>query len=70
MLKRIKPKQVSLGMLIEAIDGTWKGQPFWRSRFLLNRPEDVEALKASGVKKVIINMDDGTDAVIAAREKI
>ncbi|SCX35591.1 HD-GYP domain-containing protein [Agrobacterium rosae] len=65
MLKRIKPTQVRLGMFIEAVDGEWERQPFWRSRFLLDNPDDVMTLKASGVKGVIINTDGGTDLVSA-----
>ncbi|NTB87578.1 DUF3391 domain-containing protein [Agrobacterium tumefaciens] len=35
----------------------------------MNRPEDVEALKASGVRGVIINTNDGADVAVAAPGK-
>ncbi|WP_416350475.1 DUF3391 domain-containing protein [Rhizobium sp. AN69] len=55
MLRRIKPEQVRLGMFVEAVDGNWSGQKFWRSRFLLDSPRDLEILRASSVDGVIIN---------------
>lgn len=65
MLKHIKPKQVRLGMFIESVDGDWKGQRFWRNRFLLNRLEDAEALRSSDVDDVVINTDQGVDVAPA-----
>lgn len=69
MLKRIKPEQVCLGMFIEAIDGSWEGRPFWRSRFLLDRAEDVKSLKAGGVTGVIINTNEGADIGLSTSRK-
>lgn len=62
MLRRIKPEQVRLGMFIEGIDGHWQEQRFWRSRFLLDRPNDLESLKRSGVAGVIIDTSVGVNA--------
>ncbi len=63
MLKHIKPEQVRLGMFIERIDGDWKGQRFWRSRFLLDCPKDVEALRACGATDIVINVVLGVGVV-------
>ncbi|KRA05315.1 HD-GYP domain-containing protein [Rhizobium sp. Root564] len=65
MLKRIKPDEIHLGMFIEAIDGNWKGQRFWRSRFLLASPEEADTLRASRVEWVVINTEKGTDVAFA-----
>jgi putative nucleotidyltransferase with HDIG domain len=62
MLKRIKPEQVRLGMFIEAIEGSWVDNPFWRSQIRLLRAKDVEKLKLSSVDAVIIDTDRGVDA--------
>ncbi|WP_081307328.1 HD-GYP domain-containing protein [Agrobacterium tumefaciens] len=64
MLKRIMPKHVRLGMFVEAVDGNWNGQRFWRSRYLLSNPGEVEALKASQVEGIIINTGKGADVVV------
>ena len=69
MLKRIKPEQVQLGMFIESVDGIWVGTSFWRSRFLLACPKDVDKLKASKAKGIVINTDVGVDVGIALRDR-
>lgn len=69
MLKRIKPEQVRLGMFVEAVDGDWNGQRFWKSRFRLENLKDVIALKSSGAKAITIDTDAGSDAEPVARVK-
>ncbi len=62
MLKRIKPEQGRLGMFVEAVDGDWNGQRFWKSRFRLENLKDVIALKNSGAEAVTIDTNAGSDA--------
>lgn len=59
MLKRIKPEHVRLGMFIEEVEGDWQGQKFWQHRFLLDREEDVVAIKTSNAAFVVINLAIG-----------
>lgn len=59
VLKRIQPEQVKLGMFIHGFEGSWLEHPFWRSRFLLDRPADLELLQASGVAVVVIDLARG-----------
>ncbi|NSZ66564.1 HD-GYP domain-containing protein (plasmid) [Agrobacterium tumefaciens] len=71
MLRRIKPEQVRLGMFIEAVDGNWDGKKFWRSRFLLDSPRDLEILRASSVDGVIINtIKKGYPAPLASKKNV
>ncbi|MBO0134191.1 HD-GYP domain-containing protein [Agrobacterium burrii] len=65
MLKHIKPEQVRLGMFIESVDGDWKGQRFWKSRFLLVCPKDAESLRSSSADDIVINTDEGADVALA-----
>lgn len=65
MLKHIKPEHVRLGMFIESVDGDWNGQRFWKSRFLLDCPKDVEALGSSDAADIVINTDEGADVVLS-----
>lgn len=65
MLKHIKPEHVRLGMFIESVDGDWNGQRFWKSRFLLDCPKDVEALGSSDAADIVINTDEGADVVFS-----
>ncbi|WP_226476376.1 HD-GYP domain-containing protein [Pseudomonas sp. MWU16-30323] len=61
MLKRISSSQVTLGMHIHKLDGSWLEHVFWKSSFLLNRAEDLERLLASGVEGIWIDTLKGCD---------
>lgn len=59
MLQRVRPDQVRLGMYVHALEGSWLEHPFWRRRFQLSDPDDVEALRASAVDAVVIDISKG-----------
>jgi putative nucleotidyltransferase with HDIG domain len=61
MLKRIRVKDVRLGMFIHDFVGSWVDHPFWRNRFLLDDPEDLRRLQASAVREVWIDTALGVD---------
>lgn len=63
MLKAIPPGDVTVGMFVHALRGGWLSHPFWRGRFLLTNPRDVEAIRASGVSSVIIDVDRSVAAI-------
>ncbi|WP_233503734.1 DUF3391 domain-containing protein [Sphingomonas psychrotolerans] len=46
-------------MYIHGFDGSWFSHPFWRTRFLLERPEDLAAVLASEVSAVVIDVERG-----------
>lgn len=46
-------------MYIHGFEGSWFSHPFWRTRFLLERPEDLAALLASDVPAVLIDVEKG-----------
>jgi HD-GYP domain-containing protein (c-di-GMP phosphodiesterase class II) len=46
-------------MFIHGFEGAWLEYPFWRTRFLLERPRDLELLKASGISAVVIDASRG-----------
>lgn len=49
-------------MYIHALDGPWHRHPFWLPRFLLTRPEDLDALRASGIG---LTIDESKGAALA-----
>ncbi|BCA59111.1 hypothetical protein HMP06_1880 [Sphingomonas sp. HMP6] len=57
VLKRIPVHDVTLGMYVHAIDGPWLKQPFWRSRFLLTRADQLAELRDSNVAAVVIDLN-------------
>ncbi len=61
MLKRIPVKQLRLGMYVHELCGSWMDHPFWRGAFLLDRPEDMQAILATGLKEIWIDTSSGLD---------
>ncbi len=62
MLKRIASKDIRMGMFITELCGSWMEHPFFKTKFLLEDPQDLESLLKSGIKEVWINTDKGLDA--------
>lgn len=52
---RLPVKDVTLGMYVHELCGSWMDHPFWRRRFLLEDPEDLRRLRESGVHEVLID---------------
>jgi len=65
MLKTIPTHQVTLGMHIHALNGAWIDHPFWKSKFVLNDPEDLKKLRASSIKEVVIDIAKGLDVKVS-----
>lgn len=61
MLKRIRVEQLQLGMHIKEFCGSWMEHPFWRSRFVLKDPKDLERILASSIQEVWIDSSKGLD---------
>ncbi|WP_431258857.1 HD-GYP domain-containing protein [Roseateles chitinivorans] len=61
MLKKIPTTQVKLGMFLQGMEGSWLSHPFWKTKFVLTDPEDLKALKASGVPFCWIDASKGLD---------
>ena len=63
MRKRISVEQLTLGMHVPEFCGSWMDHPFWRGKFLLNNPNDLASIRASGIKAVWIDSSKGVDVV-------
>lgn len=61
MVKKITTEQVQLGMYIHKLGGPWMSHPFWRKSFLLDKPADLQRLRASPVTEVWIDPSRGLD---------
>lgn len=62
MLKRISTRQLTVGMFIEAVEGTLSNrQIMQRHRFLLRHEDGVRQLKSSGAESIVINTARGND---------
>jgi len=61
MLKRIHVEDLTLGMYLHEFCGSWMDHPFWRTKFVLNDPRDLERIRATSVQEVWIDTDRGKD---------
>jgi len=61
MLKKITVEELRLGMHLHAMCGAWLDHPFWRTKFVLRDPADLEKLRASSVAEVWIDVSKGSD---------
>lgn len=61
MLKKIPVDQVRLGMHVHALDGPWLDHPFWKTRFVLEDPQDLHKLRRSSVRGCWIDTERGLD---------
>lgn len=61
MLKRISTDQLELGMHIKEFCGSWMDHPFWRTGFVLREPKDLEAIRASKIREIVIDVSKGSD---------
>ena len=61
MLKKIKVKDVRLGMYIQEVCGSWMDHPFWKNSFMLTEDKDLNTLKNCGVDEVWIDTSKGLD---------
>jgi len=60
-LKKIAVVQLRLGMHLHALEGDWLNHPFWKSRFVLKDPADLQRLIDSPVRECWIDTSRGLD---------
>ena len=48
-------------MFLQEFCGSWMDHPFWRSKFLLENPEDIKTILASSIREVWIDTSKGLD---------
>jgi HD-GYP domain-containing protein (c-di-GMP phosphodiesterase class II) len=66
MLKKIAVADLRLGMHLHAMCGAWLDHPFWKTKFVLRDPADLQKLRASPVKEVWIDASKGLDVAAPA----
>lgn len=55
-IKTIPASELRLGMYIHDLNCSWMKHPFWRSSFLLERPDDLKRILDSGISRVEIDL--------------
>ena len=61
VLKRIALTELRIGMFIHEFSGSWMEHPFWKSRFLLENPKDLQRIRDSGIGELWIDTAKGLD---------
>ncbi|MDO9519137.1 MAG: HD-GYP domain-containing protein [Pseudohongiella sp.] len=62
MIKRISVKELKLGMFVQELHGSWIKHPFWKTKFLLDDPQDLALLKTCGIDEVSIDESRGASS--------
>jgi HD-GYP domain-containing protein (c-di-GMP phosphodiesterase class II) len=69
MLKKIPTQEVRIGMYLHELSGaSWINHPFWKSKFIIQDPTDLQRLLSSSVTDVWIDIALGLD--VAPREPV
>jgi len=61
MLRKVRVEELQLGMHLHELCGSWLDHPFWRGKFVLRDPRDLERLRGSTVVECWIDTDKGAD---------
>jgi HD-GYP domain-containing protein (c-di-GMP phosphodiesterase class II) len=59
MLLKIDQSEAELGMFIHKLEGSWFSHPFWKTKFVLTDPDQLELLRSSEIDAVIIDTARG-----------
>jgi len=65
MLRKIPTHQLSVGMFVHEVPGSWLAHPFWRASFKVTEARQVEQLRQA-VGHVVIDTGKGLDVKAAA----
>lgn len=68
MLKKVGVQQLRLGMHVHQLCGSWLEHPFWKSRFTLTDPAELQRLRDSGVAECLIDTARGLDVLPPAAD--
>ncbi len=60
-LKKVPALELRLGMHVHALEGNWLDHPFWKSRFTLADPQDLQRLQQSPGLECWIDVALGAD---------
>ncbi|MEO8857358.1 MAG: HD-GYP domain-containing protein [Burkholderiaceae bacterium] len=66
MRRKIAVSDLSVGMYVVEICGSWISNPFWRSSFLIAEQKSIDQLRASRIREVWIDTAHGADVPLLA----
>ena len=69
MIKKIPASELRFGMYIHDLGLSWMDHPFWRARFTLEDPADLQRILDNAIAEVSIDTSKGLDVLAAAPER-
>lgn len=54
MIRRIAPEEAQIGMFVEGFEGSWLDHPFWRRRFRIETPRQLDDVRRSAVTAILV----------------
>lgn len=63
--QKILTADLRVGMYVDEFCGSWMDHPFWRTRFLIETPEQLAQVRNSGITELWIDTRKGTNAGLA-----
>ncbi|WP_343584820.1 HD-GYP domain-containing protein [Herbaspirillum sp.] len=70
MLKKIKVEELVLGMYFAGFDdAAWMHHPFWKNKFLIKSPSELQQARASGIACCWIDTAKGLDVAAAQADE-
>ncbi len=69
MLKKIAVEQLTLGMHIHEFCGSWMDHPFWRAKFVVEDPADLDQIKTCGIRELWIDVKKGLDVAGSTKQE-
>lgn len=67
MLKKIAVAQLRIGMHLHKLEGAWTDHPFWRARFVIESPADLQQLHECPITECWIDTRLGLDVADAGQ---
>jgi HD-GYP domain-containing protein (c-di-GMP phosphodiesterase class II) len=61
MLKKVATSQITIGMYIHSVEGSWLGHSLWKTRFVIKDEETLKRVRACGAAELWIDVAQGVD---------
>jgi HD-GYP domain-containing protein (c-di-GMP phosphodiesterase class II) len=61
VIKKIATRQLRIGMYVHEFCGSWMDHPFWRARFKVKTPAELQRIVSGGVSELWIDTAKGLD---------
>ena len=61
MIKQVRVDELRIGMYVHRLEASWVDHPFLRNQFKINQISDINKIRKSGIKAILIDTEKGLD---------